>query len=760
MGKMPTYLATRRRVLTMTSPAVPRCCWITLALALFSASELRAQEAVSFRNDVMAVLSRAGCNQGTCHGNLYGKGGFKLSLRGQDPDFDFDVLTRGTLARRLNPQQPEASLVLLKATGSVPHEGGQRFPANSFEYKLLLQWIAEGLCADLPSTPKLKRLEVTPVEKFLVQPENETKIIVKAHFSSGDVRDVTNLAVFESSHLTIGVEGNGIVRSTTPGQATVLVRYLDKQVLVRLAFVAERPDFVWANPKPFNFVDDKIFARLKKLRLNPSDVCPDTVFLRRVYLDLLGVLPTPDETVRFLADKRADKRARLVDELLERPEFADFWAQHWSDVLRSEEKQLDKKGVQAFYDWIRKCVADNLPLNEFARQLVASRGGTYSMPAANYYRALREPQIRAEATAQVFLGIRMQCAKCHNHPFDQWTQNDYHRLTAFFARVQYDILENKRKDKLDKHEFDGEQVVWIARRGEYLHPVTKVALQPRFLGADAPEFFGASDRLPVLADWIADPKNPFFARTQVNRVWYHLFGRGIVDPNDDFRISNPPANPELLDALSKDFVAHKFDLKHLIRTIMNSRTYQASAQPNETNRDDEVNFSHASVRSLQAEQLLDAIAQASGVPQMYEGFPLGTRAGQLPGAMVPGRGKKTALLDTDKFLRMFGKPERLLSCDCERSEDTTLNQALQMITGQLVNKSVSAADNRIGKLLAAGKSNGDILEDLYLATLCRLPNQREREVLLARIERALDRRLALEDILWALLNSKEFLLRQ
>jgi hypothetical protein len=744
-------------------PAMPRQRWIVVFLPcvlwLFSGSNLWADEPVSFRNDVMAVLSRAGCNQGTCHGNLYGKGGFKLSLRGQDPDFDFDVLTRGTLARRLNPQQPEASLVLLKATGSVPHEGGQRFPAGSLEYKILRQWIAEGPCADLPSIPQLKRLEVTPTEKFLVQPEIETKIIVKAHFSNGTVRDVTNLAVFESSHLTIGVDGNGIVRSTTPGQATVLVRYLDKQVLVRVAFVPQRPDFVWANPKPFNFVDDKIFERLKKLRMNPSDLCPDTVFLRRVYLDLLGVLPTPDETVRFLADKQADKRARVIDELLERPEFADFWAQHWSDVLRSEEKQLDKKGVQAFYGWIRKCVAESLPLNEFARQLVASRGPTYSMPAANYYRALREPQIRAEATAQVFLGIRMQCAKCHNHPFDQWTQNDYHRLTAFFARVQYDILENKRKDKLDKHEFDGEQVVWIARRGEYLHPVTKVALQPRFLGADAPEFIGASDRLPALADWIADPKNPFFARTQVNRVWYHLFGRGIVDPNDDFRISNPPVNPELLDTLAKDFVAHKFDVKHLIRTIMNSRTYQASAQPNATNRDDEVNFSHTIVRSLQAEQLLDAIAQASGVPQNYDGFPLGTRAGQLPGAMVPGRGKKTALLETDKFLRLFGKPERLLSCDCERSEDTTLNQALQMITGQLVNKAVSATDNRIGKLLAAGKSNADILENLYLATLCRLPNKREREVLVARIQRAVDRRLALEDILWALLNSKEFLLR-
>ena len=346
----------------------------------------------------------------------------------------------------------------------------------------------------------------------------------------------------------------------------------------------------------------------------------------------------------------------------------------------------------------------------------------------------------------------MQCAKCHNHPFDQWTQDDYHRLTAFFPRVQYRVLENNRRDKLDKHEFDGEQIVWMDRESEHLHPVTKQALKPRFLGADAPDT-GEGDRLQVLADWVADPKNPFFARTQVNRVWSYLLGRGIVEPNDDFRLSNPPVNPELLDALTKDFIAHGFDLKRLIRTIMSSRTYQLSSQPNDTNRDDEANFSRGVVRSLQAEQLLDAIASATLVPQHFDGQPLGTRAGQLPG--VAAQSKK--LTDAEKFLRLFGKPERLLSCDCERSDNTTLGQALQMITGQLINTAVGDADNRLGKLLAAGKSNADILEEMYLATVCRLPSERERTLLLARIERAADRRAAFEDVLWALLNSKEFL---
>jgi hypothetical protein len=718
----------------------------------------RADEPVSFRNDVMAVLSRAGCNQGTCHGNLNGKGGFKLSLRGQNPAFDFQALTRGMLGRRVDPERPESSLVLAKPTGAVPHEGGLRFPVNSFEYRILKQWIADGLRSDPATTPQVKRLVVAPTERFLVQPEVETTIRAEALFSDGSKRDVTHLAVFESTHPGITVSADGRVRSTQPGETTILVRYLDQQVMVRLSFVPERPNFTWAGPAAFNFVDEHVFARLKKLRVNPSEVCSDTIFLRRAYLDLLGVLPTPDEARRFLGDQRAGKRSRLIDALLERPEFPEFWALKWSDVLRNEEKQLDKKGTQLFFMWIKGSLAANKPLNEFARELIAARGSSYADPASNYYRALRDPQTRAEATAQVFLGIRMQCAKCHNHPFDQWTQTDYHRWTAFFARVQYRILENNRKDKLDLHEFDGEQIIFMDRDSEHLHPVSKEALKPRFLGADAPDMGTDGDRLRRLADWVADVNNPFFARTQVNRVWSYLLGRGIVEPNDDFRLSNPPVNPELLDALAKDFVKHRFDLKHLIRTIMNSRTYQLSVHPNDTNRDDETNFSRGLVRSLQAEQLLDAIASATGVTQHFEGFPTGTRAGQLPGVGVPvGR---QPLSEADKFMRQFGKPERLLNCDCERSDDATLGQALQMITGQLVNKGVSEPDNRLGQLLGAGKSNAQILEELYLATLCRLPSAHERDILLVRVRQAADRRAAWEDVQWALLNSKEFLLRQ
>ncbi|HYV35785.1 MAG TPA: DUF1549 domain-containing protein, partial [Gemmataceae bacterium] len=549
--------------------------WLWSALP----AAIQADEPVSFRNDVMAVLSRAGCNAGTCHGNLNGRGGFKLSLRGQDPDLDFQTLTRGMLARRLNPQQPEASLVLIKATSAVPHEGGLRFPVKSDAYRILHDWIAGGLQPDKAGSPKLVKLIVANPERILVQPEVETAIKVQAVFSDGNKRDVTGLACFESTNPAIDVSEDGVIRSKAPGETTVLVRYLHLQTAVGLSFIPARPGFAWASPKPANFVDEHIFARLKKLRMNPSELSTDTVFLRRAYLDLIGLPPTAADVRQFLADKRPDKRAKIIDELLARPEYADKWAQVWSDLLRNEEKQLDKKGVQVFYEWIRNSIAANKPLNTFAGELIAARGSTYTEPPANFYRALREPDIRAEAVAQVFLGIRVQCAKCHNHPFDHWTQQDYHRFAAVFAQVQYKIVDNKRKDKLDAHEFVGEQIVLMDKAGEHKDPVTKKPLQPRFLGADDVGPKPESDRLLLLAAWVADPANPYLARTQVNRIWYQLMGRGIVDPDDDFRISNPPVNPELLDALTADFVFHKFDAKHLIRTIMNSKVYQLAARP-------------------------------------------------------------------------------------------------------------------------------------------------------------------------------------
>jgi hypothetical protein len=732
---------------------------LTSLFALIAVPQFaRADAPVSFRNEVMPVLSRAGCNAGTCHGNLHGKGGFKLSLRGENPAADFLALTHDMLGRRTDRHHPDSSLILQKATARVPHEGGQRFAVGSPEYRLLLGWLREGLRDDGATAPALTRLEVTPPEAYLIEPQDSLTVRAEAVFADGTRKDVRGLAVFDSTNPKIDVSRDGVVRCAQPGETTVIVvRYLDRQATVQLAFVPARPGFVWSNPPAGNYIDEHVFGRLKKLRINPSGLCTDSEFLRRAYLDLLGLLPTPEQTRAFLADARADRRSRLVDELLKRPEFADYWAQRFSDILRNEEKSLDRKGVRTYHRWIRQAIAADRPLNEFARELLAGRGNTYKEPAANYYRALRDPYARAEATAQVFLGIRMQCAKCHNHPFNRWTQNDYHQLAAFFARVQYKVLENKRRDKLDKHEFVGEQIVYLDDTSEVKHPVSGAALRPRFLGGATLDAKDA-DRLRALADWVAEPGNPFFARTQANRIWSYLLGRGIVEPNDDFRESNPPANGPLLDALAKDLAEHRFDLKHLVRTIMNSRTYQLSAATNETNQEDEANFSHALVRSLPAEPLLDAVARVSGVPVEFDGYPLGIRATQLPGMPIARR--KQVLGDGFKFLRVFGKPERLLNCDCERNDNTTMAQALQFLTGSLVNRAVSEPDNRLGKLLKAGKSNREIIDELFLAALCRPPREAERSALVARIERARERRAALEDVLWALLNSKEFLLRK
>ncbi|HEX5270284.1 MAG TPA: DUF1549 and DUF1553 domain-containing protein, partial [Gemmataceae bacterium] len=615
-----------------------------------------------------------------------------------------------------------------------------------------------GAPPDPAGAPRLKALEATPAETFLVEPSDRVRLRVRARFDDGSERDVSRLAVYEPSNPTTAVSADGEARRLGFGETAVLVRYLDRQATVRLAWVPERKGFVWRDVHEANYVDHHTFARLRALRTRPSDLCPDEVFLRRVYLDTLGVLPTADEARAFLAERDPAKRTRLIDRLLHRPEFADFWALKWCDLLRGEEKVLDRKGVQVFHHWVRQAIDDGKPLNEFARELVASRGSTYADPPANFYRALRDPQSRAEAVAQVFLGVRLQCARCHNHPFDRWTQDDYYGLAAFFPRVQYRVLENNRRDKLDTHEFDGEQVVWLAREGEVTHPRTGAVVPPRLPGSAKP-VNAEGDRPAALADWLARPDNPFFAKAQANRVWYHLMGRGLVDPIDDFRASNPPANPALLGALADDFAAHRFDLRHLVRTILVSRTYQLSAVPNETNADDETNFSHALVRPLQAEQLLDALARVTGAPVRFDGQPAGTRAGELPGAR-PVRGRGMAPSEGERFLRVFGKPERALTCECERSEDTTLGQAFQMLSGELLQDMLGESDNRLGRLLKSGRTDAEIVEELYLAALCRRPGEKERAAALALLGRAKDRRAALEDLAWGLLNAKEFLLRR
>ncbi len=703
-----------------------------------------------------------------------------------------------------------AVAILLKPTTKVPHEGGLRFGRDSEEYKTLQRWIAARLPNERDAAPKLKRIEVSPAERVVVEPANSVQFSARVIFEDGVKRDISRIAVYEPANNLVKVSHDGLVTRTDPsggngraatiptassgrpdgrsiastnsleplngdrlvaarrvpphqpslpaGETTVLVRFLDQQVPVRLAFIPDRKDFKWSSPRENNFVDKYVFAKLRSLRTNPSALGDDAVFARRAFLDLLGIPPTADEARAFIADTRKDKRTKLIDALLDRPEFAEFWAIKWGDLLRSEEKTIDRKGVQALHRWVTQSIATNKPVDQFVREIISARGSTYQNPPANYYRALRDPIARAEATAQVFLGVRLQCAQCHNHPFDRWSQDDYYDWASVFSRVSYKVLENNRRDKLDTHEFVGEQIVYL--NPDAVGAVTNARngklASPRFLGA-AKKIQRDADPLNELARWVT--ANPLFAKSQVNRVWYHLMGRGIVDPIDDFRPTNPPSHPELLDALTDEFVAHKFDLRWLVRTIMNSRTYQLSSEPNDTNKDDELNYSHVLPRRLTAEQLLDSQHQVLGVPTKFSGYPVGMRAGQLPGVeAVRLREKRKS--SSDIFLTLFGKPMRLLSSECERSSETTMNQAFNLISGPEINELLSAPENRLATLLLENRTSAQIVEELYWSALSRAPSVIESSAAVAYVNRAEDKRKGLEDVAWSLLNAKEFVLRR
>jgi hypothetical protein len=752
---------------------------------------------ISFRNDVMQVLSKSGCNLGTCHGNARGKGGFQISLRGQDPAADFIVLTRDLFGRRTNASEPDKSLVLLKPTMQLAHEGGKRFAVDSHEYRVLREWIAAGMRNDEVGYQQLVQLEVTPDERFLSAKEADSpgdqssgwqvQIRATARFSDGSSRDVTSQAVYEVANPIVDVSHDGYAVGRTAGETTVLVRYLNQQVPVRMAFLPNRPNFVWSGPRPVNFVDEHVFAKLNKLQINPSPVCDDATFIRRVTLDLLGLPPSADEAREFVADSSPNKRRDVIDSLLERPEFSDWWALKWADLLRIEEKTLDQKGVENFHAWLRDAFAHHKPLDQFAREIVAGRGSTYEVPPANFYRALRSPYERSEAVGQLFLGVRLQCSKCHNHPFDRWTQDDYYSWGSVFARIDYKIIENRRLDSNDKHEFNGEQVVFLNEKGDAKDPRTNKPRSPKFLG-EKNELGRDLDPLTELAGWLANANHDRFVQVMANRIWQQVMGRGIVDPVDDFRVTNPASNPGLLKALadelalgsgagdrssdaSKVAVSEKdsanaddsragaFDLRNLLRVILNSNTYQLSSEPNATNQDDDTNFSKAVVHRYSAEQLLDAISQTLDIPLDFSGYPVGRRATQIPGIAV-NRPRKTSLSEADRFLRLFGKPPRLQSCDCERSDETTLGQTFQMVSGELINHLLTTKKSRLATYLDSQQPLGDVVTDLYWTTLTRPPTAEELRLTIRFLEKATNVRNALEDLVWGLVNSNEFLLRR
>jgi len=679
------------------------------AVALSSAF---AAETVSFHNDVMAAISKAGCNLGTCHGNATGKGGFKLSLRGQDADLDFKALARDASGRRVDLFAPEHSLILVKGANQIAHEGGKKLDPKTWEYQVLRNWIAAGLPRDDGTAPKVTKLTVTPTELVLDEPQDKVQITVQATFADGTQRDITDRAIYEPlQNGLVDVSKSGLVKRLQFGEPGVLVRYLNQSVPVRLTFVKANPAFVWSKPRRDNYIDAHIFTKLKTLRMNPSAVCSDEVFMRRAWLDLCGLIPPADEARAFEAETHRDKRARLIDRLMVLPEFADYWTLKWSDVLKVESRTLDKTGVQAFHDWIRDGITRNRPINEMVRAMLASRGSTYHEPETNFYRANRTPELRATTAAQVFLGTRLQCAQCHNHPFDRWTQDDYYNWSAVFAQVDYKIIGDiKPRDKNDKHEFNGEQVVFLNAKLNIENPRTGDKAKARFLGADMPKLADKQDELQAAAAWLTSAQHPLFAKAQANRIWYHLMGRGLVDPVDDMRLTNPASHPQLLEELAQDLIRSGFDLRHLIRTIMLSRTYQLDSTPNETNATDLINYSHHLPRRLSAEQLIDSLYASLRVTSDFNGWSRGTRASQIPGP-DNGRGSPNPM-SPEAFLVQFGRPKRELSCECERAADTSIGQIFQFISGPIVSNVVSQKYNRLGSLLK-NPDNGAITRDLY-----------------------------------------------
>jgi len=698
---------------------------------------IEAPAPVSFKNETQMALTKAGCNMGACHGSPSGKGGFRLSLRAYDPELDIMTVRSEFFGRRTNIMEPGESLLLRKPLMEVAHGGGKRLKKGDPAHKVLEQWIGEGLRLDAATEPDLVRIETIPAKRVLKQLGTRQQIVVLGHFSDGSIRDVTALTDFTTSNESVGsVNVQGLVTKNGRGETAILARYLTGMSTTYLTFLEEVPGFAWNNPAESNFVDSAVFEKLKQLQILPSDVCTDDEFLRRVTLDLTGRLPSADEAKALITDvANPNRRAVIVDRLLDSNEFASFWALKWGDVLRSNSKKLKTAGVHKFREWIYESVRSDKPLDQFARELLTANGSVFENPPANFWRASRDPLDATETTAQLFLGVRIQCAKCHNHPFERWTQDNYYGIAAAFARVG-------RKNSVDADE----EVIFTQAGGEVTQPRTNKQMKVHLLLKGDVDVPADQDRRTVFAAWLTSPENPFFAKSVTNRIWGHLMGRGIVEPVDDFRDSNPPSNARLIDELSKQFVSNGFSQKWAIRTICNSRTYQLSSRKNGFNKDDEIYSSHANTRLLSAEQLLDGICAVTSVPEQFPGFPLGTRACEL--ADPP----------TDHyFLKVFGQPQREMACQCERSSESNLSQALQMINGPVVHNKLRADNGRIATMIKEMKPDDEIIASLYLAALARTPSAEEMTASKTHIAAQTDRRQALEDVGWAILNSKEFL---
>jgi len=708
---------------------------------------------VGFVRDIEPILSRAGCNSGPCHGSAKGKNGFKLALRGYDPDYDYQALVNDLSGRRFNRVHVDESLMLQKPLGDIPHEGRQALVPGSRYHQTLRQWIAEGARFQEVAPNRPTRIEVLPAQVKLDLPGRRQPLLVIATYPDGSTRDVTREAVLSSNNEEVGlVQGNTVI-PLRRGEMAVLVRYEGLYDAREVTVMGDRTGFRFAAMPEYNFIDKAVNTKLESLKINPSDLCTDAEFIRRVSLDITGQPPTAEAVRAFLADttESRKKREALVDSLIGSGASSEFWANKFADLLQCNSEILGKKGVWVFRNWIRDQFATNRPFDQFTRDLVVAKGSTFENPAGNYLRALRESGKMTEDISQTFLGVRFNCNKCHDHPFERWTQNQYYEFGAFFAQVAFKRGTLGRDHLISSgetyaHEQVSEEIVYPNDQGgEIKHPKNDAVVPPKVPYGQSRSIAPGEDRREAFAEWLTSKENPYFAKSTVNRFWSYFFGRGIIDPVDDIRAGNPPSNPALLAALTERFVADGHDVRKLMRHIVTSRTYQLSIVPNRWNEDDLVNFSHALPRRLSAEQMLDSIAVATGRPLQFSNLPEGMRAAQLPDGLVPG----------NDFLTLFGRPKRQSACECERSSNVTLSHALNLINGKTLGECVNRTDNRFAQLVAEQSDDRKVIEEIYLSCLNRPPTAQELSTI--RLGQGAQRLEGAQDLAWALINSPAFL---
>lgn len=689
----------------------------------------------SFVGDVMPLLDKFGCNGAGCHGKAEGQGGFKLSVFNSDPKLDYEEITLHARGRRVSPALARESLILLKASGRIPHGGGARIVEGSEEYVTLHDWLAAGIPYGTRDQAEVVGLEVTPRER-IIPLKGRQQLRVVALYSDGRTRDVTPIAQYASNHpgLVSVTEGGLTLMQDRPGLAAVRASFMNHHTVFRV--MIPRPESVdYPEVEPYNFIDELVYPRLRGLNIIPSELCTDAEFLRRAFLDVIGTLPTVEETRRFLTDERLDRRARLIDELLARPEYADYWGLKWSDVLRVDRAKLQHHGAYVYYRWIREAFAKNQPFDEFARDIVIAKGPLVDNPQGQFYKTVGDAGKMATELSRAFLGVEIACAQCHHHPTDVWSQNDYYGMQAFFAQV-------KTKGTLRG------PVLAAEGQPETKHPRTGQPVFAYALGTEMPEASPQGDRREGFADWLTDPDNRWFAKNIANRIWAQFLGRGLVHPVDDVRASNPPSNPELLEALARHLVEVDFDLHEMIRTITSSRVYQLSSATNETNIADDQNYSHAFLRTLEAEVLLDAVCQVTGVPEKFDGVPAGRRAIELWDSGVE-----------HYFLKLFGRPLRASACVCERIEDANVAQALHLMNSPNINAKLKHGAGRVVELVGNYSDPEKLTDELYLNFFSRYPSADERQTAVRYLREAADRQRAAEDLAWTMLCSTEFIFR-